>query len=97
MKQCESPDIANLLPLARRGDQEAQMEIVTAFRPLLRKLASQERDFSLRMESVACPAKCVQGPGAVSHRPDLAERACGPVTGHWPKDRTCSISGAGPF
>ena len=50
MKQCESPDLAVLLPLARRGDQEAQMEIVTAFRPLLRKLASQERDVSLRMD-----------------------------------------------
>ena len=42
-------------------------------------------------------AECVQGQGAVSHGPDLAEQACGPVTGHWPMDRTCSILGAGPF
>lgn len=45
-----TPDFAALLPLARSGDQEAQMAIVTAFRPLLRKLAGQERDYSLRMD-----------------------------------------------
>ena len=43
-----TPDFADLLPLAQQGDQEAQMAIVTAFRPLLRKLASQEQDYSLR-------------------------------------------------
>ena len=50
MKQCESPEIATLLPRARRGDQEAQLAIVTAFRPLLRKLASQERDPAQRLD-----------------------------------------------
>lgn len=50
MKQCESPDFSDLLPLAQQGDKEAQIAIVTAFRPLLRKLASQERDYSLRMD-----------------------------------------------
>ncbi len=50
MKQCETTEIAVLLPKARTGDKEAQMAIVTAFRPLLRKLAGQERDFSLRID-----------------------------------------------
>lgn len=46
----DSPDMAILLPKAKRGNQEAQMAIVTAFRPLLRKLASQEREYTLRMD-----------------------------------------------
>ena len=50
MEHINSPDIATLLPRARTGDQEAQLAIVTAFRPLLRKLAGQERDFGLRMD-----------------------------------------------
>lgn len=50
MKQRETTEIAVLLPKARTGDQDAQLAIVTAFRPLLRKLASQERDYSLRMD-----------------------------------------------
>lgn len=50
MNQSETPDIASLLPRAQHGDKEAQMAIVTAFRPLLRKLASQERDYTLRMD-----------------------------------------------
>ena len=28
---------------------------------------------------------------------DLAERACGPVTGHWPKDRTRPHFESGSF
>lgn len=43
-------DFTDLLTRAQHGDQEAQMAIVTAFRPLLRKLASQERDYTLRTD-----------------------------------------------
>ncbi len=50
MEHMDSPDMATLLPRAQHGDQEAQMAIVTAFRPLLRKLASQEREYTLRMD-----------------------------------------------
>lgn len=50
MEHHEIPDFAALLPQARRGDQEAKMAIVTAFRPLLRKLAGQERDSTLRTD-----------------------------------------------
>lgn len=50
MEHMDSPDLAILLPKAQCGDQGAQMAIVTAFRPLLRKLASQERDYTLRMD-----------------------------------------------
>jgi len=41
-------ELEELLVLAKQGDQEAQLAIVTAFRPLVRKLAAQERDFSRR-------------------------------------------------
>ena len=50
MELHNTPDFTALLPRARRGDQEAQMAIVTAFRPLLRKLASQERDRTQRLD-----------------------------------------------
>lgn len=43
-------DFTDLLTRAQQGDQEAQMAIVTAFRPLLRKLASQERNYTLRTD-----------------------------------------------
>lgn len=38
------------LLLAKQGNQEAQLAIVTAFRPLVRKLAAQERDLSRRTD-----------------------------------------------
>ena len=41
-------ELEEWLVLAKQGDQEAQLAIVTAFRPLVRKLAAQERDFSRR-------------------------------------------------
>lgn len=43
-------DFTDLLTRAQQGNQEAQMAIVTAFRPLLRKLASQERNYTLRTD-----------------------------------------------
>ena len=48
-----SPNLPHLLPLARAGDKEAQLFLVTAFTPLVRKLASQERDLSLREDLVS--------------------------------------------
>lgn len=43
-------DVTVLLPRAKQGDQMAQLEIVSAFRPLVRKLAGQEKNPSLRMD-----------------------------------------------
>lgn len=43
MKKNKSTDLTALLPRARSGDQEAQLAIVTAFRPLVQKLAGQEK------------------------------------------------------
>lgn len=43
-------ELEELLVLAKQGDQEAQLAIVTAFRPLVRKLAAQERDYSRRTD-----------------------------------------------
>lgn len=50
MKKNKSTDLTALLPRARSGDQEAQLAIVIAFRPLVQKLAGQERNPSLRMD-----------------------------------------------
>mgnify|MGYP001779872367 CR=1 FL=1 len=50
MKKNKSTDLTALLPRARSGDQEAQLAIVTAFRPLVQKLAGQEKNPSLRMD-----------------------------------------------
>lgn len=44
----EKTDLAALLPEAKQGNQKAQMAIITAFRPLVRKLAGQEKNLSLR-------------------------------------------------
>ena len=43
-------ELEELLVLAKQGNQEAQLAIVTAFRPLVRKLAAQERDYSRRTD-----------------------------------------------
>ena len=50
MKKNKSTDLPALLPRARSGDQEAQLAIVIAFRPLVQKLAGQEKNPSLRMD-----------------------------------------------
>lgn len=44
----ENKDLSALLPQAKQGDPKAQMAIVTAFRPLVKKLAGQEKNLSLR-------------------------------------------------
>ncbi|WP_195839578.1 sigma-70 family RNA polymerase sigma factor [Acidaminococcus fermentans] len=44
----ENEELAALLPQAKQGDPKAQMAIVTAFRPLVKKLAGQEKNLSLR-------------------------------------------------
>lgn len=44
----ENKDLAALLPEAKQGNQKAQMAIITAFRPLVMKLAGQEKNLSLR-------------------------------------------------
>lgn len=44
----EKTDLAALLPEAKQGNQKAQMAIITAFRPLVMKLAGQEKNLSLR-------------------------------------------------
>lgn len=44
----EKTDLAALLPEAKQGNQKAQMAIITAFWPLVMKLAGQEKNLSLR-------------------------------------------------
>ena len=45
--------LTHLLPLAKSGNKDAQLFLVTAFTPLVRKLASQERDLFLREDLVS--------------------------------------------
>ena len=45
--------LTHLFPLAKSGNKDAQLFLVTAFTPLVRKLASQERDLFLREDLVS--------------------------------------------
>ena len=47
-----TPDFSLLLPSAQSGDQNAQLSIVQAFRPLVLKLALQEFDPVQRVELI---------------------------------------------
>lgn len=49
----ENEELAALLPQAKQGDSKAQMALVTAFRPLVKKLAGQEKNLSLRPDLVS--------------------------------------------
>lgn len=52
MSKSTTPDFQSLIPSAKSGDQNAQLSIVQAFRPLVLKLALQEFDPIQRVELI---------------------------------------------